>query len=91
MCIVYTIILFILQLLFNSNANSTRQLTLHTAAGSLALQGKLNVGVLAQNTALATVIYNRTVPNFPKTSTLVDPRPVHFVHYDAQSTEDAET
>ncbi|CAM9466319.1 unnamed protein product [Ectocarpus sp. 12 AP-2014] len=66
------------------------QLTLHMAAGSLALKGELNVGVLAQNAALATVIYNRTVADFPKTSTLIDPRPVHFIHYDAQSHEDAE-
>lgn len=90
MCIFYTLIVLIFQLFFIPNANSVRQLTLHTAAGSLALQGELNVGVLAQNAALATVIYNRTVPEFPKTSTLVDPRPVHFVHYDAQSHEDAE-
>lgn len=60
------------------------------AAGSLALQDKINVGVLSQNVALATVIYNRTGPEYPKTSSLIDPRPVHFVHYDAQSDEDAD-
>jgi len=66
------------------------QLTLHVAAGTLALQGKLDVGVLSQNVALATVIYNREVPQFPKSSTLVPPRPAHFVHYDAQTHEDEE-
>lgn len=60
------------------------------AAGSLALQGKLNVSVISENVALATVVYNRTVPTFPKTSMLIDPGPVHFVHYDAASDEDAE-
>ncbi|CAN0082029.1 unnamed protein product [Scytosiphon promiscuus] len=67
------------------------QLTLHVAAGSLALQDKVNVGVLSQNVALATVIYNQTGREYPKSSTLIDPRPVHFVHYDAQSEEDADT
>lgn len=67
------------------------QLTLHMAAGSLALQGKLNVGVLSQNVALGTVIYDREGPPFPKSSSLVDPRPVHFVHYDAQSPTDEES
>ncbi|CAN0082166.1 unnamed protein product [Scytosiphon promiscuus] len=71
--------------------SGTDQLTLHMAAGSLALQDKINVGVLSQNVALATVIYNRTGHEYPKSSTLIDPRPLHFVHYDAQSEEDAET
>lgn len=60
------------------------------AAGSLALQGKLNVGVLSENVALATVIYSTEGPQYPKTSTLVDPRPVHFAHYDATSHDDEE-
>eukprot|EP00903_Cladosiphon_okamuranus_P013420 g12501.t1 len=67
------------------------QLTLHMAAGSLALQGKLNVGVLSENVALATVVYGPNAPEYPKTSTLVDPRPVYFVHYDAMSHEDEES
>ncbi|CBN75387.1 hypothetical protein Esi_0090_0076 [Ectocarpus siliculosus] len=72
-----------------SRAGSDQQ-TLEMAAGSLALQGKLNVSVISENLALATVVYNRTVPTFPKTSMLIDPGPVHFVHYDAASDEDAE-
>lgn len=60
------------------------------AAGSLALQGKLNVGVLSQNVAMAMVIFDRTGPTHPKTSTLVGPRPMTFVHYPAQSPEDEE-
>lgn len=58
------------------------------AAGSLALQGKLHAGVLSESTALAPVIYSRITPEYPKTSSLVDPRPIHFVHYDAASKED---
>ncbi|CAM9340283.1 unnamed protein product [Ectocarpus fasciculatus] len=72
-----------------SRAGSDQQ-TLEMAAGSLALQGKLNVSVISENLALATVVYNRTVPTFPKTSMLIDPGPIHFVHYDAASHEDAE-
>ncbi|CAM9875459.1 unnamed protein product [Pylaiella littoralis] len=70
--------------------NGSDQPTLYMAAGSLALQGKLNVGVLSQNVALATVIYSRHVRPYPKTSRLVDPRPVYFIHYDALSHEDEE-
>ncbi|CAM9396345.1 unnamed protein product, partial [Hapterophycus canaliculatus] len=66
------------------------QLTLHMAAGSLMLQGKLNVGVLSQSVAMATVPYSRSGPEYPKTSTIIDPRTVHFVHYDAESREDEE-
>lgn len=61
------------------------------AVGSLMLQGKLNVGVLSESVAMATVPYARGAPEYPKTSTLIDPRPVHFVHYDAESREDEET
>lgn len=61
------------------------------ASGSLALQDKLNVGVLSESVALAPVPYNRTTPQFPKTSSLVGPEPVHFVHYQPQSLEDAKT
>lgn len=61
------------------------------AAGSLALQGKLSVGVLSQNVALATVSYSPDAKEYPKTSTLVDPRPVYFAHYDAMSNDDEET
>ncbi len=60
------------------------------AAGSLALQGKLSVGVLSESVAMATVIYNRVGPTYPKTSALIDPYPVHFVHWDAFSDEDAD-
>lgn len=73
------------------STSSTPQLTLHMAAGSLALQGKLFVGVLSESVALATVIYNREVSPYPKSSTLVAPEPIHFVHYDAESDEDADT
>lgn len=56
----------------------------------MALQGKLNVGVLSESVAMAVVIFNRTGPPYPKTSTLVDPQPLNFVHYDADGQEDAE-
>eukprot|EP00904_Undaria_pinnatifida_P006647 jgi/Undpi1/3111/HiC_scaffold_15.g06485.m1 len=67
------------------------QTTLHMAAGSLALQGKLNVGVVAENVALATVPYSRTAPPWPRSSPLIAPGPVHFVHYNAYSQLDEET
>lgn len=75
--------------LFNSfspnkqkNANDC-QTTLSMAAGSLALQGKLNVGVISENIALSTVPYSRTAPAWPRSSPLLAPGPVHFVHYNA--------
>lgn len=58
------------------------------AAGSLALQDKLSVGILSENVALATVLYDHSVQRYPKLSTLVDPRPATFVHYSARSAED---
>lgn len=60
------------------------------AAGSLALQGKLSAGVLSESVAMAVVIYNRVVPTYPKTTALIDPKPVHFVHWEAASHEDEE-
>lgn len=68
----------------------TRQLTLHMAAGSLALQDKLSVGVLSETVAMAMVVFDRTGPKHPKTSTLIGPQPVNFVHYDAQGHDDEE-
>lgn len=66
------------------------QTTLHLAAGSLALQGKLNVGVLAEIVALATVPYNHTATAWPRSSPLLEPGPVHFVHYNAYTQEEEE-
>eukprot|EP00903_Cladosiphon_okamuranus_P014188 g13183.t1 len=67
------------------------QTTLHLAAGSLALQGKLNVGVLAESVALATVPYNHDGPAWPRSSPLLEPGPVHFVHYNAYTQDEEET
>ena len=61
------------------------------AAGSLALQGMLHVGVLSENVAMAMVIFNRTGPTHPMMSALLGPQPVTFVHYDAQNPEDEQT
>ena len=71
--------------------NICHQTTLYMAAGSLALQNKLNVGVLSEAVALATVPYSRTAPPWPRSSPLVAPGPVHFVHYNAFSQEEEET
>lgn len=70
---------------------SVPQTTLHLAAGSLALQGKLNVGVLAESVALATVPYNHSAPAWPRSSPLLEPGPVHFVHYNAFNKKEEET
>lgn len=61
------------------------------AAGSLALQGELNVGIIAESVALAVVPYNRTAPAWPRSSPLVAPGPIHFVHYNAYTPEEEET
>jgi len=66
------------------------QFTLHMAAGSLALQDKLSVGILSENVALAAVRYDHYVNQYPKLSTLVDPRPMTFLHHAALSPEDEE-
>lgn len=57
------------------------------AAGSLALQDKINVGVISENVAMSLVPYNRTAPKWPKTSQLIAPGPVLFFHYKAFSKE----
>ncbi|CAM9493774.1 unnamed protein product, partial [Hapterophycus canaliculatus] len=62
--------------------------TLHVAAGSLALQDKLKVGVLAETVAMATVPYNHSAPAWPRSSPLLEPGPVHFVHYNAFTHEE---
>lgn len=67
------------------------QATLHLAAGSLALQGRLKVGVIAEGVALATVPYGRGSPAWPRSSPLLEPGPVHFVHYNAFTKEEEET
>ena len=67
------------------------QMTLHMAAGSLALQGKLHVGVVAESVALATIPYSRTDPPWPRSSPLIAPGPVHFVHYNAYSRLEEDT
>lgn len=65
--------------------------TLHLAAGSLALQDKLKVGVISETVAMSLVPYSRTAPTWPKTSQLVAPGPVLFVHYKAFSHDEETT
>lgn len=60
------------------------------AAGSLALQEKLNVGVISEVVAMSLVPYNRTAPMWPKTSQLIAPGSVLFFHYKAFSHEEEE-
>eukprot|EP00752_Nemacystus_decipiens_P009993 g8910.t1 len=67
------------------------QTTLHLAAGSLALQGKLDVGIIAESVALATVPYSHDSPAWPRSSPLLEPGLVHFVHYNAYTKEEEET
>lgn len=66
------------------------QTTLYLAAGSLALQEKLNVGVLAESVALATVPYSHNSPAWPRSSALLEPGSAHFVHYHAYTPEEEE-
>lgn len=70
---------------------NNHQGTLHLAAGSLALQDKLNVGVISEVVAMSLVPYNRTAPPWPKTSQLIAPGPVLFAHYKTYSYEETTT
>lgn len=60
------------------------------AAGSLALQDELKVGVLSESAALALVPYSRSTPPYPKSSRLIDPGMVHFLHFNAREEEQDE-
>lgn len=66
------------------------QITLYLAAGSLALQDRLNVGVISESVALAVVPYAKHAPAWPRSSPVIEPGLVHFVHYNSYSQEETE-
>lgn len=66
------------------------QTSLHAAAGSLALQDRLSVGIISENVASSIVPFGKDSPVWPKMTPLVGPGVVHFIHYVAFADEDME-
>ncbi|CAM9189618.1 unnamed protein product [Choristocarpus tenellus] len=59
---------------------SSDQGTLYVAAGTLALQDKLRVGILGVNLGMAYLKVRPGGADFPKSTQLLGPGPAHFIH-----------